>query len=285
SPRRRVCPHAMVGGEAARGARRTVGAHVRAALGRCRPHPLAGVAAVRGAVACHRLVDLAGLRRLDLAHGGGYVAGRAPRVDTLRVSPAPLVAALPSGYPGGALGGLSAPWSPPRAPRRPASAGGDPDHVAVHHRAVLRHLSPVPGCALAWRTCRHHVWIPLLRVDSLVQPPSRAAHCAGSLVAPLPPAAPLRVAPSAFRHLQPIVGRRLWHLPCAALGTSRAIGGCGVTDADIVIVGAGLAGLSTAVHLLERGPADRHLTLVDPRTDFGRDRTWCSWALEPHPFE
>ncbi|MEM6454352.1 MAG: lycopene cyclase family protein [Acidobacteriota bacterium] len=52
----------------------------------------------------------------------------------------------------------------------------------------------------------------------------------------------------------------------------------------IVIGGGGCAGLSLAVHLLEAGVDDRPIILIEPRTDYVRDRTWCLWALEPHPF-
>lgn len=53
---------------------------------------------------------------------------------------------------------------------------------------------------------------------------------------------------------------------------------------DIVIVGAGCAGLSLAYHLLERG-VDRSIVLVDPRTSYPRDRTWCFFRGARHPFE
>lgn len=55
-------------------------------------------------------------------------------------------------------------------------------------------------------------------------------------------------------------------------------------DADCVIVGAGCAGLSLAVHLLDEGPADLRVMLLEPRTEYHRDRTWCFWDMEPHPF-
>ncbi|MCS6797931.1 MAG: lycopene cyclase family protein [Myxococcota bacterium] len=52
---------------------------------------------------------------------------------------------------------------------------------------------------------------------------------------------------------------------------------------DIVVAGAGCAGLSVALALLERGVRAR-IVLVDPRTRFERDRTWCHFELEPHRF-
>lgn len=54
---------------------------------------------------------------------------------------------------------------------------------------------------------------------------------------------------------------------------------------DLLIAGAGCAGLSLAVHLAERGLAGRRLLVLDPRRTHGRDRTWCFWSVAPHPFE
>ncbi len=51
---------------------------------------------------------------------------------------------------------------------------------------------------------------------------------------------------------------------------------------DIVILGGGLAGLSLAVRLA-RFPHLRTL-ILEPRTEYVRDRTWCYWRLHDHPF-
>lgn len=51
-----------------------------------------------------------------------------------------------------------------------------------------------------------------------------------------------------------------------------------------VIAGAGAAGLSLAVHLRRAG-VDARLVLVDPRSDYGDDRTWCGFRTHPHPFD
>jgi len=58
-------------------------------------------------------------------------------------------------------------------------------------------------------------------------------------------------------------------------------------DADIVIAGAGLSGLSLAVALLDAGlPASARILLIDPRESLtGEDRTWCYFDVEPHAFE
>ena len=58
-------------------------------------------------------------------------------------------------------------------------------------------------------------------------------------------------------------------------------------DAEVIIAGAGLSGLSLAVALLDAGlPDDARILLVDPReTLSGADRTWCFFDLVPHAFE
>lgn len=56
-------------------------------------------------------------------------------------------------------------------------------------------------------------------------------------------------------------------------------------DYDVAILGAGLAGLSLAVRLAAPGFAHLRVLVVEPRTEYRRDRTWSYWALQPHPFE
>lgn len=58
-------------------------------------------------------------------------------------------------------------------------------------------------------------------------------------------------------------------------------------DADVIIAGAGLSGLSLAVGLLDTGlPDNARILLIDPReTLSGADRTWCFFDLVPHAFE
>lgn len=53
-------------------------------------------------------------------------------------------------------------------------------------------------------------------------------------------------------------------------------------DPELVIVGAGLAGLSLAAELAARADGPR-LVLVDPRSSWGWDRTWCFWARPDDP--
>jgi lycopene beta-cyclase len=50
-----------------------------------------------------------------------------------------------------------------------------------------------------------------------------------------------------------------------------------------VILGAGLSGLSLAVAMVRHGVRDE-IVVVDRRTEFGRDRTWCTWADPATPF-
>lgn len=58
-------------------------------------------------------------------------------------------------------------------------------------------------------------------------------------------------------------------------------------DADVIIAGAGLSGLSLTTALLDAGlPDNARIVLLDPReTLSGADRTWCFFDLVPHAFE
>jgi lycopene beta-cyclase len=56
-------------------------------------------------------------------------------------------------------------------------------------------------------------------------------------------------------------------------------------DADILIVGAGCAGLSLAVHLLDAGASELEIVILDRREAHLRDRTWCYWSGADHPFQ
>lgn len=66
----------------------------------------------------------------------------------------------------------------------------------------------------------------------------------------------------------------------------RPIAEAGRLDADLVIVGAGAAGLSCAVQLGRRGlTRGLRVLLLEPRETYVRDRTWCFFDVMPHPFE
>jgi lycopene beta-cyclase len=52
----------------------------------------------------------------------------------------------------------------------------------------------------------------------------------------------------------------------------------------IAILGGGLAGLSLAVALRDHGVRAR-VRILEPRTAYTNDRTWCFWDVLEHPFE
>ena len=56
-----------------------------------------------------------------------------------------------------------------------------------------------------------------------------------------------------------------------------------MTGPHVVVAGGGLAGLSLAVALLDRRP-ELPITVLEPRTRYADDRTWCFWDIAPHPF-
>ena len=77
-------------------------------------------------------------------------------------------------------------------------------------------------------------------------------------------------------------------VPCSgavpgAESTHTAAGDGGATY-DIAFAGAGLAALSLAVRLIAL-PNPPRIILVDPRTKFPHDRTWCYWKLHNSPFD
>ncbi|HEU4536782.1 MAG TPA: lycopene cyclase family protein, partial [Polyangiaceae bacterium] len=54
---------------------------------------------------------------------------------------------------------------------------------------------------------------------------------------------------------------------------------------DIIIVGAGAAGLSLAYHLAQSSLADRRILLLEPDRKDRDDRTWSFWSDSPTPFD
>jgi lycopene beta-cyclase len=64
----------------------------------------------------------------------------------------------------------------------------------------------------------------------------------------------------------------------------RTAAGDGGATYDIAFAGAGLAALSLAVRLIGL-PNPPRIVLIDPRTEFPHDRTWCYWKLHSSPFD
>ena len=54
-------------------------------------------------------------------------------------------------------------------------------------------------------------------------------------------------------------------------------------DADMIILGGGCAGLSLATRLALRC-ASLEVIVLEARTAYAEDRTWCGWRTSPHPY-
>ena len=57
------------------------------------------------------------------------------------------------------------------------------------------------------------------------------------------------------------------------------------TDLDLVVLGGGCAGLSLAVRLAEQAGRCRRVTVLESRSAYANDRSWCFWRLGPHRHE
>lgn len=57
-----------------------------------------------------------------------------------------------------------------------------------------------------------------------------------------------------------------------------------MADADLLILGGGCAGLSLGLRLAER-PASGRTVILESRSHYTNDRTWCFWRLQPHRFQ
>lgn len=53
---------------------------------------------------------------------------------------------------------------------------------------------------------------------------------------------------------------------------------------DVAIIGGGCAGLSLATRLAEADLGGRRVVVLEPRTSYTRDRTWCGWSFGTHRF-
>lgn len=53
-------------------------------------------------------------------------------------------------------------------------------------------------------------------------------------------------------------------------------------DLDLAVLGGGCAGLSLAERLAEQAGPCRRVAVLEPRTRYSNDRSWCFWRLAPH---
>ncbi len=75
--------------------------------------------------------------------------------------------------------------------------------------------------------------------------------------------------------------------PESASPVGRFIKGSGTHKSyDYIIAGAGCAGLSLAVHMIQSGQfSNRKILIIDKESKQKNDRTWCFWESEPGLFE
>lgn len=57
------------------------------------------------------------------------------------------------------------------------------------------------------------------------------------------------------------------------------------TDFDLVVLGGGCAGLSLATRLAEHPGVCRRVAVLESRSAYTNDRSWCFWRLGPHRHE
>lgn len=56
-------------------------------------------------------------------------------------------------------------------------------------------------------------------------------------------------------------------------------------DADLLILGGGCAGLSLGMRLADHASPTGRTVILEARTEYANDRTWCFWRLAPHRFD
>ena len=57
-------------------------------------------------------------------------------------------------------------------------------------------------------------------------------------------------------------------------------------DFNYIIIGGGCAGLSLAYELeINNKLENKTLAIIEPRTNYIRDKTWSFWRIRPHNFE
>ena len=57
------------------------------------------------------------------------------------------------------------------------------------------------------------------------------------------------------------------------------------TDLDLVVLGGGCAGLSLALRLAEQPGRCRRVAVLESRSSYNHDRSWCFWRLGPHRYD
>ncbi len=57
------------------------------------------------------------------------------------------------------------------------------------------------------------------------------------------------------------------------------------TDLDLIILGGGCAGLSLALRLAEHAGRCRRVAVIESRSNYTNDRSWCFWRLGPHRYD
>ena len=57
------------------------------------------------------------------------------------------------------------------------------------------------------------------------------------------------------------------------------------TDLDLVVLGGGCAGLSLALRLAEHPGRCRQVMVLESRSAYTNDRSWCFWRLGPHRYD
>lgn len=56
-------------------------------------------------------------------------------------------------------------------------------------------------------------------------------------------------------------------------------------DCDLIILGGGCAGLSLGLRLAESAGSLQKIIILEQRSHYENDRTWCFWRMEAHRFE
>lgn len=62
----------------------------------------------------------------------------------------------------------------------------------------------------------------------------------------------------------------------------------GQTDLDVVILGGGMSGLSLACAIAQEQcarQAQQRTLVIEPRSEYSQDKTWCYWQQGPTPFD